>query len=299
MTITTTNTNHMRDDTYHHKNSDDEIEIEEEEEEEEKKDSTTDTATTLFLAKDGIYYHSYMEQRAANIRYNEQKLKAVGLDGSFRRRFVGESVVEPSSAVRKRSFSTRYSNNNNSDTNVLRKSGRIRQQSQQRETITTQPSAPKSSSSSISSSARNSTTSHVLEEELPVTEDDDDETTKKTVRTTNVRRVPSRTAAAALNALPLSDRQTLRHYETSHPDWILAMEIYLRDVEHLSYPNYRNVLRQVEKLTNGSGITYTHWNDDVAFHEQHPISLSDDMNELYQEAVDFEMEHGRDLGNGT
>lgn len=43
------------------------------------------TDPTSFCAKDGLYYQSYMEYRAANMKHNEAVLKAAGLDeASFR-----------------------------------------------------------------------------------------------------------------------------------------------------------------------------------------------------------------------
>ena len=76
------------------------------------------------------------------------------------------------------------------------------------------------------------------------------------------------------------------------------MEDYLIAHEHLSPQNLRSVMRQVEKLVSGKGISYSQWEDHVLFASGRPIQLSDDMQEWYEQAVQFEDEHGRDKGNG-
>ena len=290
--------------------ADDEEDEDEDDDEmvEEKKESssTVDKNSNnrmLFLAKDGNYYNSYMEQRAANIRYNENKLQSVGLGGSFR--------FQPETRSRKRSLVPhRHGDHDHDVTSPRRTSGRLRQQQQQQSV--SRPPLP------------TTTTNHLLLpvslEELPTYHEEDDRHSKKKKELSHAkfRRIPSvvtggsgtststnsSTVTQKPNALPLRDRHILQLYERSKPYvWIQEMELYLKDVEHLSYPNYRNVLRQVEKLITGTGITYTHWQDNVSFptSEDHPnpISLSDDMDQLYIEALEFETEHGRDLGNGT
>ena len=82
-------------------------------------------------------------------------------------------------------------------------------------------------------------------------------------------------------------------------DWLEEMEAYLKDEENLSYQNHRSVMRQVEKLVTGQGITYHHWGKETYFGKGTRITLSDNFDSLYEEACDFEDEHGKDLGNGT
>ena len=76
------------------------------------------------------------------------------------------------------------------------------------------------------------------------------------------------------------------------------MEVYLRKEEELSAQNLRSVMRQVEKLVSGVGITYHHWNESVVFAANTKIKLQDDFDALHGQAQDFEDEHGQDLGNG-
>ena len=237
--------------------------------EEEKKESTGDM--TLYLAKDGVYYNSYMEQRAANIRCNENKLRSVGLGGTFR--LEKKSSSRSPSVPKKRSLLNR-----DDDDTPRRKSGRLRQKQQ------LQPST---------SSSSQTNPSPALLEELPI-DDDNRNIRKKKPKGKSI----STSTTMTTNTLATNDRQILQTYEVTTPLWVQDMELYLKDVEHLSHPNYRSVMRQVEKLVTGIGITYTHWEEDVYFHRKAPISLSDDMDNLYNEALEFEIEHGRDLGNG-
>ena len=107
-------------------------------------------------------------------------------------------------------------------------------------------------------------------------------------------RVKKRKVSSSMTALSEAERNALKAEEK----WLDALEDYLVDEEGLSKPNYRSVMRQVEKLVSGIGITYHHWEEGVYFMKGRKITLNDDFNKLYDEAVDFEDEHGKDLGNG-
>jgi hypothetical protein len=212
---------------------------------------------TSFLAKDGLYYRSYMEQRAANIRHNEAKLKAVGLDESFRSHMRRNNGTTP---LKRRKIMSPQSDE------ASRKSSRIRRQPPP------------------------------LALELPPS--------PRAGQKIRAQRIPRRKGAeeGAVHALTEEDRQQLQRYATA--DWLPEMERYLKDVEHVSYPNQRSVLRQVEKLVSGDGITYARWNDDsssaeIYFGRGRNVSLTDDFDQLYDEACAFEEAHGRDLGNGA
>jgi len=90
------------------------------------------------------------------------------------------------------------------------------------------------------------------------------------------------------------DRQKLANL----PDWMEDMEGYLIEEENLSQQNFRSVMRQVSRLATGVGITYSRWDDNIVFYKRTCIDLSWNFNALYDQAVEFENEHGRDLGNG-
>ena len=86
-----------------------------------------------------------------------------------------------------------------------------------------------------------------------------------------------------------------------YPDaevWMAEMEKYLIEQEQLSNQNHRSVLRQVEKLCSGAGVTYHRWPGQIYFCKGERLALSWDMNALYDRAVEYENEYGRDLGNG-
>ena len=232
-------------------------------EEEEKKDDVM-----LFQAKDGIYYPTYLEQRAANIRYNEQKLKSIGLGGSFRK----PAPIRSSPSISRKRLSLSHKNNEDDPTGSpaepLRKSGRLRHQP-----VIYEPLSSNEIQLKKRKIARMSDTS---------------------------KSAPSLKSGAMTNTtIASADRQMLQTFEGSAPTWLSDMELYLNNVETLSRANLRSVMRQVEKLVTGVGITYKHWEEHVYFHRDAPISLADDMDNLYYEALEFEIEHGRDLGNGT
>jgi hypothetical protein len=215
-----------------------------------------------FLAKDGKYYASYMEQRAANIRHNEAVLKSVGLDQSF--------SLRNELKRRKVSITTTTTTTTSTHSPELRRhSNRIRKKAPVM--LWQEESSP------------------------PIF--------KKLIRK---RKLVSRASnGTSQTSLTYDDRQRLTAYETSAPtQWINDMAAYLLEVENLSPRNQRGVMRQVEKLVFGRGITYHHWKtdsnqEDVYFCRDRLISLSDDMEVLYEQACECEHKHGRDLGNGT
>jgi hypothetical protein len=104
----------------------------------------------------------------------------------------------------------------------------------------------------------------------------------------------------AKEALSDEDYEKLRKV----PDWLEDMEEWLRTVPHgngnkvVSQDNAASVMRQVRKLVSGVGITYHHWSEGTFFKRGKKIHLNTKMEELYDEAVEMEQKHGRDLGNG-
>jgi hypothetical protein len=109
----------------------------------------------------------------------------------------------------------------------------------------------------------------------------------------NVIRVRS---AATTGAGKLSESN--QRIPVKYPNWVEDMEVYLSKKENLSKQNLMSVMRQVRKLSSGTGITYHHWPENVTFGKGRYISLADDLEALYDEAVEFENTYGRDLGNG-
>ena len=96
-------------------------------------------------------------------------------------------------------------------------------------------------------------------------------------------------------SLTPEQRQQLRWSES----WLDDMQTYLIEKEHLSSQNLRSVMRQVEKLVSGVGVTYQHWPPGVVFGGAgQQVTLHDDFEALHANAVEFEHRHGRDRGNG-
>jgi hypothetical protein len=82
------------------------------------------------------------------------------------------------------------------------------------------------------------------------------------------------------------------------PDWMDQLQDYLTYVDPVSTQNCRSVMRQVEKMAAGVGITYHRWKEGTWFYRGIKIDLSYDFDKLYDDAVGMENQHGRDLGNG-
>ncbi|CAB9524603.1 expressed unknown protein [Seminavis robusta] len=90
------------------------------------------------------------------------------------------------------------------------------------------------------------------------------------------------------------DRAKLEHL----PNWVNQFQDFLVQVDHISETNCRRAMRQVEKMATGVGITYRHWEKGIWFYRGTQIDPSFDFDKLYDEAVELEREHGKDLGNG-
>lgn len=66
--------------------------------------------------------------------------------------------------------------------------------------------------------------------------------------------------------------------------------------------NRKSVVRRVLKLVTGAGVHYGSatygWPEDVIFRKGEPVSLQDELEQIKEDAKDFEATHGRDHGNG-
>jgi hypothetical protein len=81
--------------------------------------------------------------------------------------------------------------------------------------------------------------------------------------------------------------------------WLDDLRSYLLKVESLSHPNCASVMRQAIKLVSRQGVTYGRWDEGVVFGRGLDVHLGMDFDALHDDAVDFENEHGADLGNGA
>jgi N-methylhydantoinase A/oxoprolinase/acetone carboxylase beta subunit len=215
-------------------------------------DNNAPTTTQQHLAKDGVYYNTYEEKRAANIRYNQEHLKAKGLDQvSFA--LLKHKTKAVSLSTRKR------------------------------------PVVKEESPVIVRRSTRQSKTPETLQ----MLNDDDHRHIDRAISRTKTKK--RRIVHNTTTALIAEQRQKLRQEVA----WMDDLEDYLQTKEQLSTQNLKSVMRQVEKLVSGEGITYSQWADGIYFAKGSRVHLSDDYDDLYEQAVQFEEEHGRDRGNGT
>ena len=91
-------------------------------------------------------------------------------------------------------------------------------------------------------------------------------------------------------------REQLGHLDDTST-WLAQFKEFWRP--QLSNQNYRNIVRQVEKLVSGQGIDYHHWPPHVVLFRNETVDMATDFQQLYQTAVQCEAEYGRDLGNGA
>eukprot|EP00940_MAST-03C_sp_MAST-3C-sp2_P001326 g1326.t1 len=104
--------------------------------------------------------------------------------------------------------------------------------------------------------------------------------------------------------VPELDENQRRRLRNAEADWLDEFEHFLLHIPHgrngkvISEQNARSVMRQVRVLVSGSGVYYRHWDEGVVCFKGRPVTLTTDFVSLYEEAKEFENEHGRDRGNG-
>ena len=87
-------------------------------------------------------------------------------------------------------------------------------------------------------------------------------------------------------------------------NWLEGLRKFMRTVPHgpkkrvVTESNAKNCLRQVKLLSSGEGVTYHHWPDRVRFYFGKRVDLSFDLEQMLQEAKDYEKKYGKDKGNG-
>ena len=82
-------------------------------------------------------------------------------------------------------------------------------------------------------------------------------------------------------------------------DWLDDLRHYLVHVDGISPSNVSRVMSQVIKLADGRGIGYRRWPSNVVFAQGSPVHpATTDLDALYETAMDYETQYGRDLGNG-
>jgi hypothetical protein len=120
---------------------------------------------------------------------------------------------------------------------------------------------------------------------------------KKSISAT--KRIVSRGKSDSVTYFPLTDERRTELSKIPQELWVEDMREYLLHDERLSASNCASVMRQVIKLASGVGVTYARWPDGVGFGQRRRINMGANFDEMLDGAVDFENEHGADLGNGT
>jgi hypothetical protein len=239
-----------------------------------------------FMAKDGLYYLTYSDYVAANVQHNHRILKEKGLDQASFRALSKNNT--PSLRMRHRdhpSPNTVVRSEDASSIHRVTRSVALRRSTRQLGVSkTTTPHDPSVATISSDTPPRLTIADDFLDTSslLPLA---------KKIR--NIVKLDVNRES------PLSDDDyhELRH--ASKEMWVEQMELYLNNVEKISHSNQVSVMRQIRKLVDGDGITYHNWPLGTCFYENQKLHLGVDCDKLYQEAVDYENNYGRDKGNGV
>jgi hypothetical protein len=229
------------------------------------------TVPTPFQANDGLYYPSYEEKRNANIRRNHEVLVQKGLEKPLLQSLKPQSTGALSPAKRKPPAA-----------------------------VVSPPSGPRRLSNRIRKAPPPLS---------DLTEDWRKDPSTKKGKADHHEEVQYRRGEpklrrqqSAVESLTKEERLQLsrhiREESSNEPSWVAEMDEYLRREENISDDNRKSVMKQVRKMVSRQGITYMHWTEGTYF-GQEGISLSDDFIAMYDRALEFENEHGRDKGNGT
>lgn len=89
------------------------------------------------------------------------------------------------------------------------------------------------------------------------------------------------------------ERKALEKYEI-----VSGMNEWLEKVVKVSKNNQRNVIRKVEMLCAGDGLSVSTWLDGISFMNGSKVNLSMDFDDMLNEAKEWEAKYGRDPGNG-
>lgn len=97
---------------------------------------------------------------------------------------------------------------------------------------------------------------------------------------------------------PLTREEISRIEMTMDGNFLGHFEDYLTNIDIISDPNRRCVLRQITKLVSGEGITYSRWPTGCTFLPGIPVGPTDDILHLLSIGRVCEEKWGKDLGNG-
>lgn len=233
------------------------------------------TDTHKYRSKNGLWYDEYQKMVNANIADNTNHLLELGLL---------DDALKPS---RTKLMLTEIESNAKAHArSQLVKSRRMR------------------SAASAGPVRRSSRKRNVGPENNGLTDDDLNDSLQQRVKKKKetispTSRIVSRGRNEFVNYVPLTEVQRAKLAEIPQDEWVEDMREYLLREERLSVSNCASVMRQVVKLASGVGITYARWPERVAFRRGRRINMGANFDGMLNDAVDFENEHGADLGNGT
>jgi hypothetical protein len=237
-----------------------------------------ETTTHSFHSKDGMYYASYNEMVAANIKANEAFMVEKGLDSASMQRMKKQQQYTNSPKKRPAPLAVA-----NDDRAPRRRSTRTR--TPRVVSDSNNGSSSSTSSSALVDSGNIDDIDQILERQ------EKQRQAKQQKQAARSKKVAI--ASTSVRQLSEADRSKLQNL----PEWVESMATYLITEEHLSIPNQRSVMRQVEKLAAGVGVEYKRWGSNV-FMQGTTVDLSMDFDDIHEQAKDFEVKHGKDLGNG-
>jgi hypothetical protein len=234
------------------------------------------TDTHKYQSKNGLWYDEYQKMVNANIADNKNQLLRLGLlDGAntpSRTKLLLADLDGNASAPRNRSVKSRTAGT------VAAAAGPVRRSSRKRNV---EPD-------------NNGLTEVDFNESLQ-----QQRVRKKKKQISATIRTVSRGRNEFPNYVPLTEEQRAALAKIPQDRWVEDMREYLLHDERLSVSNCASVMRQVVKLAYGVGVAYGRWPLGVAFGRGFRVDMGANFDEMLSAAVDFENEHGADLGNGT
>jgi hypothetical protein len=234
------------------------------------------TDTHKYQSKNGLWYDEYQKMVNANIADNKNHLRKLGLldlDKSSRTKLLMLADVDGSASdLRKRSVKSRK--------------------------------VSSAVAAAVEPVRRSSRKRNVEPENSGLTEADfiaslQQQRLKKKNSISATKRIVSCGKSDYVSYFSLTEEQRTELSKIPRERWVEDMREYLLHDEGLSASNCASVMRQVIKLASGVGVTYGRWPDGVAFGRRRRIDMGANFDEMLDGAVDFENEHGADLGNGT
>ena len=136
---------------------------------------------------------------------------------------------------------------------------------------------------------------------VAVYDSEEDERTAEERTAEEEERIAQRSARTRVNLATdyeLSEEEKKELELHMDKNYLTKFEEFLRYYDKVSDANCRSILRQIEKLSRGEGITYGGWAEGVVFKPGVKITPLSDLIELFAEATEMEARHGRDKGNG-